>query len=252
MSDTPPQLDQNAQNILNDEELSNVQKYALLTAGRNSITALIKYELLTGLFSSIGGAIGLLLRSKTYRWLLNRLGHGVKIGRHVTFRGVNRIEVGSNVFIDDGCCLDARGNDAKIIIHDHVLISRNTVIRARNGTIEIQSGTDIGNNCIISTDSQLDIGKKVLIAAFTYVCAGGNHIHSDPNKPIIDQGFNKLGGAKIGDGCWIGAHTSIFDGVEIGNHTIIGAHSMVNKPQPPFSISVGAPAKVIKQRKTTD
>ena len=248
MTEPPQQLDQNAQNILKDDKLSDLEKYALLTAGTPGIMALTKYECLTGIFAGLPGALGLLLRSKIYPSLLKRLGRGAKIGRHVTLRGVNRIEIGNNVFIDDHCCIDARGDSAKVIIHDNVLISRNTVIRARNGTIEIGAGTDIGNNCIVSTDSKLTIGKKVLIAAFNYVCAGGNHVHVDRDTPIIEQGFNKLGGSSIGDGCWIGAHSSIFDGVHIGEHTIIGAHSMVNKSQPPHKICIGSPAAVLKDR----
>ena len=251
MNDTHQDLDQNAQNILKDENRSDLQKYALLTAGTTSLAALLKYEMLTALFGGTSGALGLVLRSKAYRSLLAKLGHGAKIGRRVTFRGVNKIEVGNNVFIDDHCCIDARGESARVIIHDNVLISRNTVIRARNGTIEIGSGTDIGNNCIVSTDSRLTIGQKVLIAAFSYVCAGGNHTHADPEVPIIEQGFNKLGGATIGDGCWIGAHSSIFDGVEIGEHTIVGAHAMVNQSQPAFAVCVGAPARVIRDRRET-
>ena len=38
-------------------------------------------------------------------------------------------------------------------------------------------------------------------------------------------------------------------GVRIGEGSIIGANSFVNKDIPPFSIAGGLPAKVIKYRK---
>ncbi|MFT5122602.1 MAG: acetyltransferase-like isoleucine patch superfamily enzyme [Candidatus Omnitrophota bacterium] len=243
------ELDQNAQNILKDDGMSDLRKYALLASGSPSLLALIKYELITTLFSGVRGALGFILRKRMYRSLLGHLGGGAKIGCNVTFRGVKKISIGKNVFIDENVVIDARGDDARIVIHDNVLIARNTIIRSRGETLEIGTGTDIGNHCIISTDSQLKVGEHVLIAAYTYLCAGGNHRHEDPTQPIIQQGFNKLGGCSIGNGCWIGARTSVFDGVHIGEHTIVGAHSMVNKSLPAYSVCFGSPACVVKDRR---
>ncbi len=245
------ELDQNAQNILGDDSMSDLRKYALLASGSPSIVSLIKYELITNLFGGVRGALGFVLRKHIYRKLLRRLGESAKIGRNVTFRGVKKIDIGKNVFIDENVVIDARGNAARIIIHDNVLIARNTIIRSRGEILEIGRGTDIGNHCIISTDSQLKVGEQVLIAAYTYLCAGGNHRHEDLARPIIQQGFDKQGGCHIGDGCWIGARTSVFDGVDIGEHTIVGAHSMVNKDLPAYAICFGSPAEVKKDRRAT-
>ena len=40
---------------------------------------------------------------------------------------------------------------------------------------------------------------------------------------------------------------SVLSGVTIGEGSIIGAMSVVNKDIPPFTIAVGSPAKVIKK-----
>lgn len=51
----------------------------------------------------------------------------------------------------------------------------------------------------------------------------------------------------IGDGCWIGANSTILGGVNIGKGTIIGAGSLVNKDCEPNSLYAGVPAKLIKR-----
>jgi acetyltransferase-like isoleucine patch superfamily enzyme len=236
------------QRLLGNNSLPMWKKYALLATGTDSPGALVKYELIHGLLAGAPGAAGLWLRQKLYRFLLARLGGGSQVGRNVTFRGVAKIDIGRNVFIDDGVSFDARGPDARTVIHDNVFISRQSIIRTRGGLLEIGKGSDVGANCIVSTDSTLKVGRDVLLAAYTYVCAGGNHVFRDPRVPILKQGLRSKGGVTIGDNVWIGAHSSIFDGVTIGEGTIVGAHSMVNKSLPDMKICFGSPARVVRDR----
>ena len=56
----------------------------------------------------------------------------------------------------------------------------------------------------------------------------------------------------IGYDVWIAGGTIIKQGVTIGNGSVIGALSFVNKDVPENSIVIGSPAKVIKQRFDTD
>lgn len=52
----------------------------------------------------------------------------------------------------------------------------------------------------------------------------------------------------IGNDVWIGAGVTILEGVTIGDGSIIGAGAVVTKDTPPYSISVGIPAKVMRYR----
>jgi acetyltransferase-like isoleucine patch superfamily enzyme len=52
----------------------------------------------------------------------------------------------------------------------------------------------------------------------------------------------------IGNDVWIGQGVFIKSGVTIGDGAIIGARSVVTKDIPPYSIAVGSPAKVLRQR----
>ncbi len=49
----------------------------------------------------------------------------------------------------------------------------------------------------------------------------------------------------IGENCFIGCRSTILSGVTIGDNTIIGAGSVVNKDIPSNSVAVGVPCKVI-------
>jgi phosphonate metabolism protein (transferase hexapeptide repeat family) len=52
----------------------------------------------------------------------------------------------------------------------------------------------------------------------------------------------------IGHDTWIGHGAVIMPGINIGNGAIIGSNAVVTRDVPAYSIAVGVPAKVIKQR----
>lgn len=52
----------------------------------------------------------------------------------------------------------------------------------------------------------------------------------------------------IGNDCWIGTGAFICRNVKIGDGAVIGAHAVVTKDVPPYSIVAGCPAKVIRYR----
>jgi acetyltransferase-like isoleucine patch superfamily enzyme len=52
----------------------------------------------------------------------------------------------------------------------------------------------------------------------------------------------------IGSDCWLGAMVVVLKGVRIGNGAVIGAGSVVTKDIPEYTVAVGIPAKVIKER----
>ena len=236
------EIEQQIQKNLHVPGESSWRQYARLAVGREGFGALLRYELVTGPLSGWPGAAGLWLRRKLYPGLLGGCGRGLIVGRNVTIRGAANIRLGRNVAIDDNVVLDARGAEASIELGDGVLISRNTILRARNGRLAIGAGSDIGANCLLATDSRLEIGSEVLIAAYVYVTAGGTHRYDDVSRPIIQQGFERKGGVRIGDDVWIGAHSTVLDGVAIGSGCVVGAHSLVNHSLDDRGVAWGVPA----------
>lgn len=91
-------------------------------------------------------------------------------------------------------------------------------------------------NPVITAPFYCDYGFNIFI---------GENFYTNHNVTILD-------GAKVtfGDNVWIGTNVSVLPGVTIGNNTIIGAGSVVNKDIPDGVIAAGNPCKVI--RKITD
>ena len=58
---------------------------------------------------------------------------------------------------------------------------------------------------------------------------------------------SKVGQVILKNNCKIGSHSSVMPGVTIGENSVIGAHSFVNKNIPDNVIAFGIPAKVIRK-----
>uniref|UniRef100_A0A6C0IS56 Acetyltransferase n=1 Tax=viral metagenome TaxID=1070528 RepID=A0A6C0IS56_9ZZZZ len=107
----------------------------------------------------------------------------------------------------------------------------------------------------------LSVGKFCSIADNIDIFLGGNHrsdwVTTFPfghiNKDIFTN-FNGKGHPKtngnvvIGNDVWIGSHSTIMSGVNIGDGAIIACDSHVIKNVEPYSIVGGNPAKLIKYR----
>jgi virginiamycin A acetyltransferase len=108
---------------------------------------------------------------------------------------------------------------------------------------EIHKGVYIGPQCNIGMCS---IGENSLIASGVHIISGNNqHSFSDLNTPIQQQAgtYTKV---FIGKDCWIGNGALVF--ANIGDHSVIGAGSVVTKDIPAYSIAVGNPARIIDSR----
>lgn len=205
--------------------------------------------LVTGLFGDIP-AIGLgpQLRRLIYKSILARIGKSIYIQNGVELLGASNIEIGDGVHIFKGVRIDGLGHqNNKITLEEGVAIERNVDIGALDNTeIFIDKGTFISVGVCIAGSGNVKIGKRCLIAAHTGIFAN-NHIYTDPSKYIADQGIT-CKGITIEDGCWLGHNVTVTDGVTIGEGSVIGAGAVVTKNIPPYSIAVGAPARVIKSR----
>jgi acetyltransferase-like isoleucine patch superfamily enzyme len=235
------------QELFNDSR-SRGDKYRELFVGKPGLGALLAYETAMLLSSWVPGALGLVLRSTMYRWILGSVGRNVVFGVNVTLRHPHKIHIADNVVIDDLCCLDAKGTDNHgITIGSGVFIGRNTILSCKNGDIVIEDGANIGFNCEVFSASRVRIGKDILMAAYTYL-VGGDHLYDRTDIPVLQQGRTARG-IDVGDGTWLGTHVVVTDGSTIGRDAIIGAGAVVVGEIQEYAIATGIPAKVTRDRR---
>ena len=218
--------------------------YRQMVVGESSTREFLYYEFCTLLFSSIPGLVGLAARSVFYSPMFRDCSSRPAIGRGVLLRGPSKISLGNKVMLDDFSVLDCRGAGASIQLNDCVSVGRSSAVVAKGGNISIGRGTNIGSNCRVASQTKLDIGESVLIAAYSYI-GPGNHRRGDDENPLISQEMEIKGGVTIGSHVWIGTRATILDGVSIGKGAIIGAHSLVREDVPENAIAVGSPAKIV-------
>jgi len=109
-------------------------------------------------------------------------------------------------------------------------------------------------NWLVYNPENLQLGKNTDIGIFTYINAKygveiedevqiGSHC-SIYSISTIDK---KQGKIKLKRNCRIGSHSVIMPGVTIGENSVIGALSFVNKDIPADVVACGVPVKVIKK-----
>ena len=176
--------------------------------------------------------------------MLGACGKRPAIGKGVVLRNPAAIEIGDKLLLDDYATLDARGDDVSICLESYVSIGRFSTVAAKGGKISLAEGVNVGTHCRLATQTSIEIGASVLIAAYCYI-GPGNHQNSDDGTSLIESKMELKGGVRIGAHAWIGARCTILDGVTIGERAIVGAHSLVREDVPAGAIVAGTPARVI-------
>lgn len=124
---------------------------------------------------------------------------------------------------------------------DDVVIGFGTIISYQDATI--------GNHVSIgpyNTFGHVDIGDYALTAQACHFLSG-SHTHGTDRLDIpIMQQAGCPERIKIGPDIWCGANVTVM--ANIGEGCVIGAGSVVTKDIPDYSVAVGNPARIIRNR----
>lgn len=201
------------------------------------------------------------------------LGKNVKIGDHTTI--YDNVIIGDNSIISNNCVLGeptaAYYKNPETYVNPSLYIGAGALIRSHaiiyagsnfgenlitGHRIIIRENSQVGHNCLLSTmvdiqgncsignfsriysnvhiSEQTKIGSYVFIFPFTIFT-------NDPRPPS-----NSLKGSSVGDYSIITVQCSILPGVQIGQHCLIGANSVVTKNLDDFTFVMGSPAQKIR------
>ncbi|MFC0514102.1 DapH/DapD/GlmU-related protein [Mucilaginibacter angelicae] len=170
--------------------------------------------------------VSLSLRKKYYKFLGMQINESVVLGK-IKCKWPGKISVGKESVIEDD------------------VVFKTPQPFAETNFVKIGQRVFIGHGCDFNITLGLTIGDDCLIAAnTTFVDAGREMDRSLPinQQPVIHKPII------LKNDVWIGTHSIILQGVTIGEGSIIGAGSLVNKSIPDYQIWAGTPARFIKNR----
>ena len=188
-------------------------------------------------------------RREYYKSKLKAMGDNVYIGKGVKIVNPEYISIGNNVKIWDNCTLIARG-EGGITLGDGVWLNERVYLDTElvdKGYINVANHVYIGTGTTLFGHNGLEIGEHALLAQ-NVTLTPYSHKFEDPNSWIITQGGHSKK-VIIGKDVYIGMGVCIMYSGDIGDGSVIGAGAVVVKPIPPYSVAVGNPARVIKDRK---
>jgi acetyltransferase-like isoleucine patch superfamily enzyme len=201
--------------------------------------------------------LGLMLRRAT--WLIRGMLKALVLQRRLAFvfmaKGVNlrnasQIRFGKGVTVERGAIMDGMMRKG-IVLGDNVKIGAYSVLSGAPVS-NLGEGIRMGANSAV--DAYSFIGSSGFVSIGENVIMGQhvgfhpeNHDFDRTDIPIRLQGTTRQG-ITIEDDVWVGSNAIFLDGAHVGHGSVIGAGSIVRGNIPPYSIAVGAPAKVIRSR----
>lgn len=159
-----------------------------------------------------------------------------------------------------------KGTGSKIIFGDGCIINNLALnLEKGNALLNIGSGSYIRGRYHIGNDSSINIGDKTVMNRHVTLIAmekasisiGTSCLFSNISMSTTDwhsiidiesgERINPARDIKIEDSVWIGEDVIVQKGVVIGCGSVVGAKAVVTKSLPKNTLSVGIPAKVIKE-----
>lgn len=158
------------------------------------------------------------------------VGNNVQISDKASFYGIARIELGSNVRIDDFCVLSAGEQGIHIGQHVHIAVY-SSLIGA--GKIWLSDFCNISSRVSIYSSSDDYSGRKM----------------SNPTVPSLYTGVTHAD-VFFGKHVIVGSGSVILPGVVLEDGVAVGALSLVNRSCKAFGIYAGNPVRRIKERRS--
>lgn len=109
--------------------------------------------------------------------------------------------------------------------------------------IEIGDNFFANVNLVILDGAKVSIGNNVFIAPNVGIYTAGHPFDAQQRNNGMEYAYP----ITIGNNVWIGANVAILPGVTIGDNSVIGAGSVLNKDIPANVLAVGNPCRTIRK-----
>lgn len=158
--------------------------------------------------------------------------------------------MGSAVFVSPfiqsvGLDCVSLGNRSRISRNTRLLALKSYGTQAFAPHISIGDNVSIGFGCTLSCVNRIEIGHDVTIGDNVYI-ADSHHDYGNPALGVLDQPLLP-GKIKIGQGAWVGYGAFVAGDVSLGEHSVVGANSVVTRSVPAYTVVAGVPARPVKR-----
>jgi galactoside O-acetyltransferase len=97
-------------------------------------------------------------------------------------------------------------------------------------------------------DTHIYVGENTMLGPNVVLATAGHPILPE----LREKGYQYNMPIHIGKNCWLGAGVIVLPGVTIGDHSVIGAGSIVTRDIPANVVAVGNPCRVLRPIGETD
>ena len=108
--------------------------------------------------------------------------------------------------------------------------------------IKVGHNVFLAYGCCLMANGEIRIGDEAMLGPYCVLAAGN---HTRVNKSFR-YGPAQSAPVTIGQGVWIGAHSTLTAGVTVGTGSVIAAGAVVTKDIPAGVMAAGVPARVVK------
>ena len=98
-------------------------------------------------------------------------------------------------------------------------------------------------NLTLVDDTHIYVGDHTMIGPNVTLATAGHPIWPE----LREKAYQFNCDIHIGRNCWLGAGVIVLPGVTIGDHTVVGASSVVTKDLPANVVAVGNPCRVLRE-----
>jgi acetyltransferase-like isoleucine patch superfamily enzyme len=173
-----------------------------------------------------------------YALLIARLGW-----LKLRFRG--RLKTDGLAFVCPRVTLEI-GPDAVVHLGRWAWIGHGTKIRAHEGEVHIGAKSVVGQECTISAFQHISIGRECIVAD-RVMLIDFDHGVVETERPVREQGIYKRD-VRVGHNVWIGYGACFLRGVTVGDNSVVGTYTVVNRDVPADSVVAGVPVRVLRRR----
>lgn len=175
------------------------------------------------------------------------------IGKNVGCQNLLKIKLKGNASLHLGRGMYCRSGqmflrNSKSVFKGNSYLAGNFFISNFDGEMEIGEGMEVTDSLYIGVmeNTKLTIGKECLVAKDVKILSGGGHsLYDLEQKRNINMDENVH--VTIGDHVWLGLGSQIIYNTDIGEHSMVGAGSVVKGTYPAHCVIAGNIARVVRE-----